>query len=211
MDGSAAVRSTPPSGREVPPDAPGSGLPGGSPPELEAALDPERNDELKGDGTKEGDAEAARKEASALGFLLGPTAALLYRVDLKFDTPYGTKRLRFVLRQMDGKQIEAIDNEHRQQGSSNPMAPIDTVPRDAHRVAEATQEIVDLETDESVKPSDARFIGDMPGGPAVAMEKRFRFQPGLLAALSFQVERISGFAGDRIEAVEPVTRAVGNS
>lgn len=180
--------------------SPDSGLPDGAPDALaDAAAGGTRAEEIDGQG-----------ESEALDFLLGRTKPLVYDVPVKFDTPKGQKRLTFVVKQLDGERILEIEKENRK--GDGPFAELDDIACNAQMVAEATIAIVDEEAGAEVDPNSERFVGGAPGGPAMAVQIRFKYQAGLLDGVSGQIRSVSGYNPARVEAANRSIRdAVGGS
>jgi hypothetical protein len=196
MEGSADVGKASPSERELDPKDPAAGLPSGAP---DALKDAARGGEVDGKG-----------ESEALGFLLGRTQPLVFDVPVKFDTPAGQKKLVFAVRQVDGSRILELEKEHRK--GDGPFAELDDVAFNAALVAEACVAIEDPTADVEVDPQSDQFIGGAPGGAAMAMQVRFKFQSGLLDGVAGQVRSVSGYNPSRVESANRSIRdAAGNS
>jgi hypothetical protein len=197
MAGSAEVKEASPSTRELDEKDPAKGLPEGSPEALAAAA---RGAEVDGEG-----------ESEALDFLLGRTQPLLFDVPVKFDTPAGQKKLVFVVRQIDGERILDLEKEHRK--GDGPFAELNDVAFNAALVAEATVAIKDPSVEGAeIDPKSEQFIGGAPGGPAMAMQIRFKYQAGLLDGVSGQIRSVSGYNPSRVESANRAMRdAAGNS
>lgn len=193
MEGSAAeVGGASPSARK----APGDGLPDGAPDALSAAA-----------AGKEVD---ARGESEALDFLLGRTEPLVFDVPVKYDTRTGQKKLVFAVRQVDGSRILELEKENRK--GDGPFAELDDVAFNAALVAEACVAIEDPAAGVEVDPKSEDFIGGAPGGVAMAMQVRFKFQSGLLDGVAGQVRSVSGYNPTRVESANRSIRdAAGNS
>lgn len=187
---------------------PSDALPGGSPDGLNEAADAEPGKPAFANQSPE---EAVDKEAGALDFLLGAPAAIKYDVPVTIDIPGGRQaELTFVIRQMDGKRIIELENEHRT-GGMGPFSEIDDIAFNAHLVAEGTEKIVDKGSGREVTPDSMEWIGDQVT-PQDAMRARFRFQSGVLAGIAGQIRAISGYRPDRVGTAErPMRHAVGNS
>lgn len=184
-----------PSARKDPND-PASRLPDGAPPGLEDAA---RGKEVDGPG-----------ESEALEFLLGRTQPILYDVPVKFDTPAGQKRLIFVVSQLDGERILAIEKDNRK--GDGPFAELDDVACNAAMVAESCVAIVDEKTGAEIDPKSDRFVGGVPGGVPMAIKTRFKYQSGLLDGVAGQIRSVSGYNPSRVEAANRSIRdAVGGS
>lgn len=175
---------------------PAAGLPDGAPKGLEEAA---RGHEVDG-----------KAESEALNFLLGATTPLLYDVPVKFDTPAGQKELVIVVQQLDGDRILALEKENRK--GDGPFAELDDIACNAALVAEACVAIVDKASDEEVDPKSDRFVGGAPGGVAMAMKVRFKYQSGLLDGVAGQIRSVSGYNPTRVESASRSIRdAVGGS
>lgn len=167
-------------------------------------LSPDAPDGLR----KAADGDAGKvtvgEERGALEWLLGATTPVEYDVPVKFDTPAGTKELIFHIRQLDGKTIIKTEEGHRK--GSGPFAELDDIPFNADLAAQATIYIKD-ESGRKVEPSSAEFDGGLGFGPALAMETRFKYQPGLLEGIATRIRTVSGYSPDRVGEAERATEA----
>ena len=136
-----------------------------------------------------------REEMDVLDFLLGPTVALEYDLPVKVETPEGVRSLIVHFRQLDPSTMEAHDAEYRK--GDGPFAKLD-VP--AFNAAVCADAIIWVGNEAGVKVEirSERFRGGMPGGPALALQTRFKFQGGLLDGIVEEVKRVSGYSPDRI-------------
>lgn len=160
-------------------------------------------------------------ERDALDFLLSPKPPRLYGVTVDYDTEAGIRPLTFVIRGMDGRRLDAIEQAH----ISETTGKMDQISAECQIVVEAT---VALEgsTGRQVKPDSPEFLTvrvpkqDAPGefeqqtlaSPAMALEARFKTQLGLIAGVAARVRAISGY--DPRKVANPQRRlasAVGNS
>jgi len=196
---------------------PSDELPDGAPDALKAATDagPHRDSDLAPDSPEEAKGmDAEKAEASALDFICGSPHALMYDVPVTVDIPGGQSAgLTFIIRQLDGARIIALEDEHT--SGIGPFARLDDTKFNAALVAEGTVKIVEKDKDDKVRaemdPRSEKFISGF-GSPAVAMEKRFSFQAGLLSGIAGQIRSVSGWRPDRVGIAErPVRDAVGNS
>jgi hypothetical protein len=179
------------------PSDPASGLPDGAPDALLAAA---RDEEVNGKG-----------ESEALDFLLGRTQPLLFDVPVKYDTPTGQKKIVFVVRQVDGERLLELEKEHRK--GDGPFAELNDVAFNAAVVSEACVVIEDPSVEGAeIDPKTEQFIGNAPGGPAMAMQLRFKYQAGLLDGVAGQIRSVSGYNPTRVESANRSIRdAAGNS
>jgi hypothetical protein len=162
----------------------------------------------RGDVPDSNDKRGDLEEAGALTWLLGATEPIEYDVKATLDTPEGQKPFTFHIRQLDGAVIEALERESML--GEGPFARIDRRNLNAAKCAAATMYMVD-ETGEKTEPKSEEFRGRIPT-PKDAMRERFKFQPGLLAALAVEIDRIAGFTPDRVGVAEKaITIAAGNS
>lgn len=147
------------------------------------------------------------QERSALDWFLEPQRALRYRVDVQFDTPRGPLPLTFVLRSIPQAEMERIETRNRK--GEGMLAEYDDFQVNVEIVGEA---LVALEDgNRSLEPNDPAVLSGLPS-VAEAMKARFYYQPGLLAGVSSEVRRISGWGSDRVGRAERVlTAASGNS
>lgn len=188
---------------------PSADLPAGAPDGLKRATDAKPGtDPFPTDGSPEQKAEAFNDEVGALDYLLGQQAPQRFSVKTHVDTDKGRKALTFHLHQIDGDKIIELEDENRK--GSGPFAELDDVRLNAGIVSEA---LIELE-DETGKKTDAKspeFIGQFVD-PKIALEKRFQFNPGILAGVAGQVRGMAAYSGDRVEPAEhAVKRAVSNS
>lgn len=170
-----------------------AGLPEDAPPELHAAA--------AGHGVGE------RGERKALKWLLGATRAPEYDVDVQYDTPDGMETLTFHIRSVDGRRIIALENEHSGDG---PFGQLDDIAFNAALVAEGTVFITD-ESGDPVKPDSEEFRG-APDIPApLAMEKRFKYQDGLLGGVAGEIRRLGGWGPDRVKTARRSITSSGSA
>lgn len=198
MEGSAAeVAGASPSARKLDLNDPAAGLPDGAPDALAAAA---RGEEVDGAG-----------ESQVMDYLLGRTQPLIFDVPVQYDTPTGQKKLVFAVRQVDGERILELEKEHRK--GDGPFAELNDVAFNAALVAEACIAIEDPSVEGAeVDPKSEEFIGGVPGGPAMAMQLRFKYQSGLLDGVAGQVRSVSGYNPTRVESANRSIRdAAGNS
>lgn len=196
-------------GTESTPDRqpdPADVLPGEYPPDVPAGRRNGDEEETKVAGLPE-DAPAELHDAAAgkpvtekgerrgLKWLLGATRAPEYDVDVEYDTPDGMAMLTFHIRSVDGRRIVALENEHSGDG---PFGQLDDIAFNAALAAEGTLFIED-EAGERIEPDSAEFRGapDIPA--ALAMEKRFKYQDGLLGGVAGEIRRLGGWEPDRVK------------
>lgn len=189
--GTASVGPAKPKDGSAPPSA---SLPDGAPEGLKKAADGDANGVTVGE------------ERDVLSYLLGATKPVEYDVDVKFDTPAGTKKLVFHIQQLDGKKIIALEDDNKK--GSGPFAELDDIAFNAALVAEATVYLEDPETGKKVEPDSREFLGGLDfGGPAEAMGLRFKYQPGLLDGVGGQIRSVSGYAPERVGTAERANAA----
>jgi hypothetical protein len=177
------------------PDGPDAGLPEGAPDAVHQAA---RNERLGQAGEPSGD----KIERGALSWLLGATRAPEYDVEVEYDTPQGMKPLTFHIRSVDGRRITAIENEN----TSDRTGLLDDIAANAALVSEATVYIED-ETGDRSDPDSVEFRGDESIPKALAMEKRFKYQDGLLSGVTGEVRRLGGWSPDRVKRAKRSTTA----
>lgn len=194
-------------------------LPAGAPPALRTAADAGMAgaDEAPLAGpTPDRDRPVAeqRAEASALDFVLGAPRPLKYDVPVTVDVPGGrSAEMVFVVRQVDGSRILELEDEHTQ--GIGPFAKLDDARFNAALVSEACIEMQEKNSNgqvvRRVTADSPEFVGQF-GSPAIAMEKRFGFQAGVLSGIAGQIRSVSGWRPDRVgQAERPIREAVGNS
>lgn len=215
MESSTKQSPTPPTAPRRPEDRkPSDALPEGAPDGLKEAADAEGErpySRAPGQDEDEARVAGARKEEEALEFLLGDPAAIGFEVPVMIYVPGGKdKELTFLIRQVDGKKLIDLENEYRT-GGAGPFSELDEPNFNAALCAEATLKIVDKETKEEVDPRSEKFIGEWVT-PVDAMRNRFRFQAGLLAGVTANIRRVSGYDQTRVGIAQRAAReAVSNS
>jgi hypothetical protein len=162
-------------------------------------------------------------ERDALDFLLAPKPARLYGIPVQYDTEKGVMPLIFVVRGMDGRKIDAIE----QRNVSAETGKLDAVTAECQLIAEACV-FVEGRPGHQVKVTSDEFLTvRVPApteadpramemrklaSPADALEARFKTQLGLLSGVAAQIRRISGYDPRRVgEAERRLIGAVGNS
>jgi hypothetical protein len=160
-------------------------------------------------------------ERDALDFLLAPKPPRLYDVKVTYDTEDGLRELVFVIRGMDGRMIDRIEQSHVSEATGR----LDVISANCHLVAEATA-FLSGRPGHEVKIDSAEFLTirrpnpDNPEGyeetalasPVDALEARFKTQLGLIAGVSSEVRRVSGYDPERVgTAKRRLVNAVGNS
>ena len=152
--------------------------------------------------------DAAKKEISALDYLLGTVKPVKFTVKARLDTARGRAELTFHCHQIDGDRIITLEDQYKKGGG--PFAELDDVRLNAAIAYEATDRLTDSSGRE-VDVQGGEFAGEMVD-PRIALEKRFQFQPGVLAGVAAQVRQMAGYSGDRVEAAEvAIETAVSNS
>lgn len=160
-------------------------------------------------------------EQDALDYLLAPKPPRLYDVKVDYETEGGTVPLTFVIRGMDGRKIDSIEQEHVAEVSGR----LDRIGADCHLVAEATRFLVGRAGHE-VELTSQEFLTirvpdpDEPGvmkehslaSPVDALEARFKTQLGLISGVAAEVRRVAGYSPDRVSSARRrLVNAVGNS
>lgn len=186
------------------PQAPGTASVGKAQPKPSEGLPPDTPEAIKAAADGSAKDVTVKAERDALDWLLGASKPVEYDISTKFDTPAGTKELIFHIQQLDGKKIIKLEDEHRK--GTGPFAELDDIAFNAALVAEATLLIKDGKRE--VSPAEPEFIGDLGFGPAMAMELRFKYQPGLLDGVAGQIRSVSGYAPDRVGAAERANEVV---
>lgn len=191
------------------------------PPAPDAQAEPDADDRREAaveayardhDGLTEGN------ERDALDYILGPKPPREYDVKVEVETDAGPRPMTFVIRAMDGRKIDSIEQTHVSQATGV----IDRFGADSEIVAEA---LVMLESPRrKVDPRSAEFLtmkvrnrdtdeeeDFVHASPAEALLARYRTQLGLLAGVAREVRRVSGFdAGKVSEAKRRLIAASGN-
>lgn len=145
-----------------------------------------------------GSPEAAafdENEKGALDWLLTAELPPPWEVEVQSLTPQGLKPLVFVMLPQDGRKI--VDIEDRNTSGNGPMRKLDEIANNAELIAEATQFIEDPATGKKIDPGSPEFRGQLPS-KALAMERRFARQAGLLMGLAMEIRKISGYSNDNV-------------
>jgi hypothetical protein len=150
------------------------------------------------------------EEQEALDFLLSPHGPVEHSVPVTLLTPAGKKTIRWRIRQMDGKRILALEDEHTDENTGK----MDDIGVWAALVAEATVfpdvTSVQFRTPPPLEPGAAPSAPD--ASPADSLRRVFRFETGLLQGIASQVRTISGWSVDRVGTAQRVlVDAAGNS
>jgi hypothetical protein len=158
-------------------------------------------------------------ERDALDFLLAPKPARLYNVPTEYETERGTMRLLFVIRGMDGRRIDSIE----QANVSDSTGKLDATTAACQLVAEGTAWLegrpghqVRMDSDEFLSLRVPDGEGGMKvtrlASPADALEARFKTQLGLVAGVARELRRIAGYDPSKVgSAQRRLADAVGNS
>jgi hypothetical protein len=175
---------------------PGDGLSPGAP---SAVRDAAAGGELSAEGNR-----------SAVAWLMQPQRPAKFRVKTQFETEDGTKDLTFRIRQVDSKDIDAIEKRNINETSGR----LNRVVANAEIVALACFELVD-DTGATVDPTADEFRTTPDGkklpSKAVAFEQRFFYQEGILGQVADEVRRICGWSPDRVgTAQRELVEAAGN-
>lgn len=157
-------------------------------------------------------------ERDALDFVLAPKPPRLYDVKVEYDTEAGRLPLTFVIRGMDGRRLDAIEQRH----VSEATGKIDVISAECDIVSEATVYLeggtgrqTKLDSDEFLTVRRPRQDGEgveehKLASPAMALEARFKTQLGLVSGVAAQVRRISGYDAQRVGmAQRRIVAAVG--
>lgn len=167
----------------------------GAPPELERAA--------------AGRVPSEDGERSVLDYLLGKTHRPESFVTVKLDTQDGLKDMRVYIRALHERKFEELDAANRD--GDGPFSKLNRAAFDAAVVAEALIKLEDPESGSSVTADSPEFLGGVPSIP-LAVEGRFRYQPGLIGQLAERVREISGYAPERVGTAQRVIKAAaGNS
>lgn len=143
------------------------------------------------------------EERSGLDWLLGTSQPVVHEVPVDYETPSGTTKLIFVLRQMDARKIDEIEQRHISAGGV-----MDRFSADCEIVAESTVKLIDAKGQE-VEPTSEKFrtfTVQTPDGPKQqtdastprALERRFSKQLGLIQGVAQEVRRAAGFDPQRV-------------
>lgn len=144
------------------------------------------------------DPEAAKKEATVLDWLLGPTEPLEFDCVAHVDTKDGRQKLVFHFKQLDDTRLDELEKEHSEQTLMGRN--VDRLMLNAAIVAEATLYLEDADG-KQVDPKSAEFRGPI-GSVVDPMRTRFKFQPGILGAVAEEIRGAAGLAMDRVEGAE---------
>lgn len=146
------------------------------------------------------------EERSALDFLLGSPKAMEFDVEVQVDTDAGPKPLTFAIKAMDGRDLDAIEQRNRSQTTGL----LNAIPANCEVVADATMRMVDhkgrvtdIRSDEFLTVMSRRTPDEDPtphklASPAMALERRFRYQLGLITYVAAEIRRVSGYDSERV-------------
>lgn len=155
-----------------------------------------------------GGSVTAGEERGALDWLLGKTQRLQYTIPVDYETPGGMMKLQVRIQQMDDRRLNELDSENRD--GDGPFAKLDTTGFNVAVCAEAMLWVED-EGGRRVEVASPEWIGAAPT-PLIAMEARFKYQPGILAGIVEEVKRTSGYSTNRVGSAQRVlVSAVGGS
>lgn len=138
----------------------------------------------------------------ALSYLLGARKPLPYEVKTTYETEHGPKPLTFVIRQVDGRKIDAIEGRHRDRTTGI----LDQIGADVSVAAEGLIAIED-ESGARVAATSEEFRTVHPEQPPLAspidaLTARFATQLGILSGVAREVRRVSGWAPERVGQAE---------
>lgn len=165
-------------------------------------------------GAPEGLDQAARgvpigedAEHDVLSFLLGKTHRPEADVKVEFETPEGLLPMTFRIRALDERTMDKIDAANR--AGDGPFSKLDRGGFNAGVIAEA---LVHVEAGgRTVKPDSEEFRGSAVN-TQVAIEGRFRYQPGILEQVVEEVRKLSAYNPERVGTAQRVVKAAaGNS
>lgn len=150
-----------------------------------------------------------REEKDALDWLIAGTRRAEKTYPVKITTPEGLQTIYVHMHAVDGTREEEIDAECRD--GDGPFARLSTTQFNAALVAEACEWIAG-ENGKKMRPDSEEFTAGHPGGAAVALQNRFKYEPGIVEALAGRVRELSGRGGDRVGAgTRAMVNSVGNS
>lgn len=146
------------------------------------------------------------EEKAGLDYLLGAAQPTLHDVTVQLETPDGLMPVTFVIRQMDGRKLDEIEQRHVNRATGM----LDKFGAETEIVATATKVITDS-TGREIDPRSSDFrrvtqrnpiTGEKQtvelGSPAMALERKFQLQLGLLSGVAQEVRRASGFDPERV-------------
>lgn len=149
--------------------------------------------ELTAESDPNGDAEK-----TALDWILGATMRPGRYVPVEVETPNGMRKLVFRILALDPNKIIQLENEHRK--GEGPFAELDEMKFNAALVAEATEYVTDSSGRE-MRLSSEEFRAGLPSA-AIALERKFTFQGGLLDGVVARIRQISGYDPQRVGGAE---------
>lgn len=165
-----------------------------------------------------GDDLSQEDERSALDWLLGDKPPNEYDITVQYDTPKGRVPVTFVVRQPDGRKIDAAEQQHR----NDVTGKFDQIGADVAVVYLATLYITDgsgreisLSSDEFRTVTRRGPDGEMQtmkiASPIDALLARFADQVGLLSGVAREIRKAAGYEPDRIgKAQRRLVVAAGN-
>lgn len=146
------------------------------------------------------------EEKSALDWLLGDPKPIIYNVPVQYETPAGMVPMTFVLRQIDARKIDAIEQKHVNQATGV----LNQFDANVELIAEATLFITDpsgkqmkLDSEEFRRakrrdPTTGEIVPFVLASGTLALERKFRMQLGLLNGVGVQIRRVAGFDTERV-------------
>lgn len=147
------------------------------------------------------------EELSALDWLLGTPRPIVHDIPVDLETESGMRKLTFVTGRIDPRKIDGIELRNVQQSTGR----VDRITADCEIIAElctemfdATGKRVSLRSDEFLTvPGAARDHRGEPeslklASPALALERRFGGQEGLLTLVAAEIRRLGGYDPQRL-------------
>lgn len=145
------------------------------------------------------------EETAALDWLLGTPSPIVHEIPVDFETPKGMAKLTFVSRRIDPRKIDAIEVRNIQQSTGR----IDRITSDCEIIVESCDVVQDarrtikLNSDEFLTvPMRNRDTGEIErlklASPAMALERRFVGQEGVLTLVAAEIRRLGGYDPQRL-------------
>lgn len=145
------------------------------------------------------------EELAGLDWLLGTPQAIGHTVPVDFETPKGMAKLKFHVKRIDPRKIDEIEVRNVNPNSGR----VDRLTADFEIVAEICDEIEDAKRTTTLgseefltvpmyDPRDGKTTPHKVASSAIALEKRFVGQEGLITLVAAELRRLCGYDSQRI-------------
>lgn len=144
------------------------------------------------------------EEKSALDWLLGDPVPLEHTIPVDFETPRGMVKLTFLSKRIDPKRIDTIEAENLMASGrvDRLTADIQIVAESCYAVTDASGEVKQLNSDSfrtmNVRNPSGNIEELKLASKAMALEKRFVGQEGVLTLVAAEIRRLAGYDTSRL-------------